>query len=98
MINYDLLPNSSRFFLSESLKNSVTDAYPYSGCSFMNFSTFLYSSVGMLSVVYPLSISHINIIDNINYSCYGYVKNNINLISNLVLSITYDRNGGRKNE
>ena len=92
-INHGLRSNSSKFFLRESLKNSVTEAYPNSGRFFMNFSTRTYRSEGMLRVRYPLSIDYVSVRDNKSNLCYGYVMNNTNLKYNSMLSITYDNSG-----
>lgn len=72
---------SNNFSLSASLKNSVTPAYPFSGCFLIYSSTSLYSSSGMLRVLYfdtpPLCVKY-----NINDVCYEYVIHSTNFISN----------------
>ena len=63
---------SNNLSLNASLKNSVTPAYPFSGCFFMYSSTSSYSSSGILKVLYfdtfPLCVKY-----NINNMCYAYV-------------------------
>ena len=71
---------SNNLSLNASLKNSVTPAYPFSGCFFMYSSTSSYSSSGILKVLYfdtvPLCVKY-----NINNMCYRYVTNNITFIN-----------------
>ncbi len=72
---------SNNLSLNASLKNSVTPAYPFSGCFLIYTSTSLYSSSGMLRVLYfdtpPLCVKC-----NINDVCYQYVIHSTNFIIN----------------
>ena len=71
---------SNNLSLNASLKNSVTPAYPFSGCFFMYSSTSSYSSSGILKVLYfdtfPLCVKY-----NINNMCYQYVIHNTTFIN-----------------
>jgi hypothetical protein len=69
----------SNFSLNASLKNSVTLAYPFSGCSLMNFSTSSYNATGILNVLYFLSICYDNVINYINDIYYPSIKYNRNV-------------------
>ena len=69
----------SNFSLNASLKNSVTLAYPFSGCSLMNFSTSSYNATGILNVLYFLSICYDNVIDCINVIYYPSIIYNRNV-------------------
>jgi len=73
----------SNFSLNASLKNSVTLAYPFSGCSLMNFSTSSYNATGILNVLYFLSICYDNVIDCINLINYLSIKYNRNVYIDL---------------
>ena len=86
-----LFPSESGFSnnlsLKASLKNSVTPAYPFSGCLLMYSSTSVYRSSGMLRVryfdIFPLCVKY-----NINNMCYHYVIGNISFINDFC--VTYN--------